>query len=335
MASARKTKTYRSLLPDATDPERNPEEYMLHDHTGVDIATNHRHIASLPPPTGAPYSTVRILAREPPVYRRRGNQPPDRYLPDGQQPLTFFTCPPLKPPTAVLPRRDITNKINWVLDNLLPPLVRDSDALMRLLFFLVFRKQAKPFLEFKDRAPFLSQEEFLEYYEQVAEWFTKRPTDLNAGCLATILDIISGTSILDVGCGRGYLAQQMVQASPGVQVTGLDIFIAPDCLPQENLRFVTGSIEALPFSDRSFDTVVCTHTLEHIPDIEKAVSELRRVTRKRLLIVVPCQREYRYTFDLHVHFFPYEFSLQQIMKNPKAHISRIGGDFLYCEDAER
>ena len=63
-------------------------------------------------------------------------------------------------------------------------------------------------------------------------------------------------------------------------------------------------ITGLPFEDHSFDVVLCTHALEHIRDPQKALGELMRVTGRRLIVVVPHQREYRYTVDLHVNFFP-------------------------------
>jgi ubiquinone/menaquinone biosynthesis C-methylase UbiE len=62
-------------------------------------------------------------------------------------------------------------------------------------------------------------------------------------------------------------------------------------------------LPALPFGDRAFDTVVCAHTLEHIPDLFRAAAELRRVAH-RVIVVVPRQRYYRYTVDYHLHFFP-------------------------------
>lgn len=59
----------------------------------------------------------------------------------------------------------------------------------------------------------------------------------------------------------------------------------------------------LPYGNRVFDTVVCAHTLEHMKDYKKALAELRRVCSRRLMMIVPKQREYQYTFDLHLHFF--------------------------------
>jgi ubiquinone/menaquinone biosynthesis C-methylase UbiE len=95
--------------------------------------------------------------------------------------------------------------------------------------------------------------------------------------------------------------------------------------------FCKADVTQLQFQDHAFDTVICAHTLEHVFDIEKALSEVRRVCSKRLIVVVPRQREYRYTFDLHIHFFPYAYKLQQLM-GPRATIYNVGGDLMAIED---
>jgi SAM-dependent methyltransferase len=41
--------------------------------------------------------------------------------------------------------------------------------------------------------------------------------------------------------------------------------------------FVVGDVEALPFADRAFDFVICSHVLEHLEHPERAVAELQRV----------------------------------------------------------
>ncbi|MDR0527945.1 MAG: class I SAM-dependent methyltransferase [Spirochaetaceae bacterium] len=89
-------------------------------------------------------------------------------------------------------------------------------------------------------------------------------------------------------------------------------------------------ITALPFPDHSFDTVLCTHALEHIRNPQKALAELIRVTRKRLIVVVPRQREYRYTVDLHVNFFPYMYSFKRFIGIENATYINLKGDFLCC-----
>ncbi len=103
--------------------------------------------------------------------------------------------------------------------------------------------------------------------------------------------------------------------------------------PQVN--FVEGFVEKMPFPDNHFDTVICTHTLEHVQDIQGALTELRRICKERLIIVVPKQRPYKYTFDLHLHFFPYEHSLVNVVGSKKGgNCLTLGGDLYYSEDSE-
>lgn len=77
--------------------------------------------------------------------------------------------------------------------------------------------------------------------------------------------------ILDVGSGRGHL-QDIVD-----DYTGLDI--SPSVAPHYRKKFVVGSATAMPFADDSFDAVWSVFVLEHIPNPESALKEIRRVIR--------------------------------------------------------
>lgn len=230
--------------------------------------------------------------------------------------------------------RALTSKVNWILDNLVPPMLRDSRWFMKIWFRLLFRDRDRYFMEFKDNAPFLGKREFSEYYTFLEGSHIQRESDLTSREAELVIASVRGDSVLDVGCGRGYLSRRIALAK-NIAVTGIDINIparlVASSLPP-GLSFLAGDIESLPFPTGAFDTVVCAHTLEHVQDIQQAVRELRRVARRRILIVVPRQREYRYTFDLHLHFFPYPFSLQRVMKNNTAHCSVIDNDLFYQEE---
>ena len=69
-------------------------------------------------------------------------------------------------------------------------------------------------------------------------------------------------------------------------------------------------------------------------DYRRAIAELRRITARRLIIVVPMEREALYGFNLHVNFFPYPHSfLRAMMPVPPAHLCEpIGRDIYYRED---
>lgn len=91
-------------------------------------------------------------------------------------------------------------------------------------------------------------------------------------------------SILDVGCG----SSKIIQFLPGA--VGLDYGIGKlRFLRRIHSQLVHGSIFGLPFADESFDTVICSQVIEHIPDTEGAVGELLRVLRPggRLILGTP------------------------------------------------
>jgi SAM-dependent methyltransferase len=225
--------------------------------------------------------------------------------------------------------RNITVKLNYFLDEFIPPIVRDS-WLMYPFFLLLFGNKARLIMDFKRKLPFLTEEDIRKYYEIVGG--INRETDLNSQCMDFILQNIVGNVILDVGCGKGYLISRIAATYPQLTIYGVDILAEEH--KKGNITFVQGFADNLPFEDRMFDTVICTHVLEHIIDLDKAISELHRVARRRVIIVVPRQREYIYTPDLHVHFFPYEHDLYLRLRinRDKAKIMNLGGDFLIIED---
>lgn len=229
--------------------------------------------------------------------------------------------------------RNLALKIHFVLDQCLPPFLRDAKWFMAIPFRMLYKEQANVFLTFKERAPRMSEQEFADSYRQVEPVLFERETDLNTASIEEIKKNVVGQTALEAGCGKGLLART-IAALPSVQVTAADIIVDDATrVSSSNIEWKEANVEALPFADRSFDTVVCTHTLEHVQRLAVAMGELRRVVRRRLIIVVPMQRPYKYTFDLHLNFFPYPFSfLQQVGAPAHATCQNIGGDLLYIED---
>ena len=196
--------------------------------------------------------------------------------------------------------KNLSNFIKYILDNLLPPVLRDSKIFMFLIMSLVFGKNKKYFMEFKSKVPFLSKEEYQKYYNILKDDHFETETDLNSKSLSVILKNIVGETVLDVGCGKGFLAKRIYEKYK-INVTGIDIIVPRN---DNAIKYIKGEAENIPFEDKIFDTVVCSHTLEHIPNIIQGINEIRRVAKKRIIIIVPREREYRYTFNLHVQFFP-------------------------------
>jgi len=103
--------------------------------------------------------------------------------------------------------------------------------------------------------------------------------------------------VLDVGCGDGFLAR--VAFGEKLEA-GIDLDAGEVGRATKNGSYqkaLCASATDMPFPNRSFKTVVSNCVLEHIPDIDKALSEIHRVLKPkgRLLITVPSE-QYNHTY---------------------------------------
>lgn len=110
------------------------------------------------------------------------------------------------------------------------------------------------------------------------------------------------TLLLDAGCGTGRHAT-VAYSEYGVKVIGIDTNWEDLTRTAATLYFVDGDgaengrswltsmgdVTRLPFKDNSFDIVICSEVLEHVPDNKKAAKELVRVLKpgKDLVVSVP------------------------------------------------
>ena len=225
--------------------------------------------------------------------------------------------------------RETSLRIRNLLDDGLPAKVRDSRLLMAPLLRLALGPQAREFLDFKERAFEMSPDEFSDFYRRIAGSEVHGPTDLNSACAEAIIEVVRGRRVLEVGCGRGWLAARMAQVAS--HVTATDIVLSEAALNIPGIEVHAAAAEALPWPDDSFDVVVSTHTLEHVQDLPAALSELRRVAKEDLVVVVPKERPYRFSFNPHLHFFPYPWSWQAIAGPVKGARLVDLGDWFYVE----
>jgi SAM-dependent methyltransferase len=94
--------------------------------------------------------------------------------------------------------------------------------------------------------------------------------------------------ILSIGCGLGgdlFVLNLLWGKKHCLELTGLDIDSEKIHLLNyfkekrevKNLTFLLGDAQILPFKEGAFDLVLCNEVLEHLPEPEKAIDEMRRV----------------------------------------------------------
>ncbi len=112
-----------------------------------------------------------------------------------------------------------------------------------------------------------------------------------------------GMSVLDVGCGQGRHAFEAYRR--GARVTAFDLnetdladvksmFVAMELEGEApdgaSAGVQHGDVREMPFETGSFDRVIASEILEHIPDDEAAMAEIARVTRPGGLVAVTVPR---------------------------------------------
>ena len=130
------------------------------------------------------------------------------------------------------------------------------------------------------------------HHESVLRSHRWRTAENSAGFV--LAHLVTGTSLLDVGCGPGTITVDLARrVEPGL-VVGIDrepavVAAATASYPpaaHPNLRFVTADVYGLDLDDESFDVVFAHQVLQHLTDPVAALREMRRVLRVGGLLAV-------------------------------------------------
>lgn len=136
----------------------------------------------------------------------------------------------------------------------------------------------------------------VDFYAQTAQDYDAWHVDAHdehfraLSIAAPILRGLQVQSVLDVGCGTGRAIAFLREYLPeGVRLNGIDP--SPDLIRLASVKtglgpdcFEIGSGESLPYDSQSFDVVVATGVLHHVPAPELVVAEMIRVARVAVLI---------------------------------------------------
>ena len=103
-------------------------------------------------------------------------------------------------------------------------------------------------------------------------------------------------SILDIGCGEGFITSLLAERFEDADVIGLDIEeeyikFAKTFNKRKNIFYGVNGIYTLP--PKTYDLILATELLEHLETPRKAIDCLKKVSKGIILITIPNEPYFR------------------------------------------
>ncbi len=169
--------------------------------------------------------------------------------------------------------------------------------------------------------------------DQVTEIFLKKRRqiiwnkDYWRSILVPLLNLRQDSVVLDVGCGMGFIGQNLAEYVPEGKIIGIDLDaklielarkVSEKFLPDRVFEYQVGDACDLPVESNKVDLSICQCLLMHLDNPRKAIEEMRRVTKTggRVVAIEPdyasssyfdtAAEEMHYSFDQRVSFLRWE-----------------------------
>ncbi len=153
-----------------------------------------------------------------------------------------------------------------------------------------------------------------EYFNQNAENFSKNRKKLWPELIELKKYINDSERILDLGCGNGRLFEMFDNRD--VEYIGVDFSekLIQQAKKKYGNHFQTANMFSLPFSDNYFDCIWSIAVFHHIPSKRlqlKALTEMRRVLKKRGKIIMTCWHLFKFPFCKNIIISPKKLKIQR------------------------
>lgn len=114
---------------------------------------------------------------------------------------------------------------------------------------------------------------------------------------------ISDGNLLDIGCGGGRFTESLPYYFPKTNIFGCDIssmaISYAKKLGSSKVKYGVIKNSKLPYKNNLFDVCICLDVLEHVPNVNFFLSEVKRVLKRdgKFFLIVPCEGEkFTYTW---------------------------------------
>tara|TARA_Y100000816_G_C26101068_1_gene583525 strand:+ start:1652 stop:2311 length:660 start_codon:yes stop_codon:yes gene_type:complete len=102
------------------------------------------------------------------------------------------------------------------------------------------------------------------------------------------------SSILDVGCAKGFMMHDFKEHIPGITIKGVDIsnYAIENCIDTMKNDVLVADAKQMPFEDNSFDIVISINTIHNLVKDEcaKALQEIERIKKIDSFVTVDAYR---------------------------------------------
>ncbi|MDY7577026.1 class I SAM-dependent methyltransferase [Herbaspirillum sp. RTI4] len=145
--------------------------------------------------------------------------------------------------------------------------------------------------------------------------------------------LTAASSVLDVGCAKGFMLHDLAALIPGITVKGLDVsaYAIEHAIDDMQQHVQVADARHLPFEDKSFDVVISINTVHNLnrADCAQALREIERVSKGKSYITVDAYR----SEEEKIRMFAWNLTAQTIMSVDewKAFFDEVGytGDYFW------
>ncbi len=106
--------------------------------------------------------------------------------------------------------------------------------------------------------------------------------------------LTGGSSVLDVGCAKGFMMHDLAALIPGITVKGIDVsqYAITNAIEDMRPHVQVADATRLPFADASFDVVIAINTIHNLEldGVEESLREIERVKRRGAFVTVDAYR---------------------------------------------